>query len=407
MAPKPKLLRPGVAFRHPVHGSCAILGEWTFDVDVDLDVERPRKLLKVYFALEGVSEESKADSNQWDDTEGIMHEESTKVRYCIMRPTPELSRKYDATAELRQENMKKHAVFLELGSWTTSAFAKELKLLNKEAYKKAKGKVADLLVDLEERPDVASVLMRSLVCHFALLCDDMRNKLKPTRPRSMVPGESRAWAKTLTISLDDNQADYFEVALAMSGFVENPETGEWLPLSVESVERMFGSHTHATGVNILRRMWCFTPLDINTWREESGEVASEGALNNPHEATESAIYKQAPREIESGAFDGGDPTAEPPVPPAMLPAWLLRSTIEDRWIEKKDPRMKAHAEVLLESVKVVVMGKKVAGPGMTRPFMGAVVHVEFEWQGWARKNSPGDEPAPLFESHVARALERA
>ena len=69
--------------------------------------------------------------------------------------------------------------------------------------------------------------------------------------------------------------------------------------------------------------------------------------------------------------------------------------------------MKAHAEVLLESVKVVVMGKKVAGPGMTRPFMGAVVHVEFEWQGWARKNSPGDEPAPLFKSHVARALERA
>ena len=61
------------------------------------------------------------------------------------------------------------------------------------------------------------------------------------------------------ISLDDNQADYFEVALAMSGFVENPETGEWLPSSVESVERMFGSHTHATGVNILRRMWCFTP----------------------------------------------------------------------------------------------------------------------------------------------------
>ena len=53
------------------------------------------------------------------------------------------------------------------------------------------------------------------------------------------------------------------------------------------------------------------------------------------------------------------------------------------------------------------MEKKVAGPGMTRPFMGAVVHVEFEWQGWARKNSPGDEPAPLFESHVARALERA
>ena len=136
-------------------------------------------------------------------------------------------------------------------------------------------------------------------------------------------------------------------------------------------------------------------------------MASDGALNNPHEATESAIYQQAPSEIESGAFDGGDPTAEPPVPPAMLPAWLLRSTIEDRWIEKKDSRMKAHAEVLLESVKVVVMGKKVAGPGMTRPFMGAVVHVEFEWQGWARKNSPGDEPAPLFESHVARALERA
>ena len=47
-------------------------------------------------------------------------------------------------------------------------------------------------VDLEERPDVASVLMRSLVCHFALLCDDMRSKLKPTQPRSMAPGESRA-----------------------------------------------------------------------------------------------------------------------------------------------------------------------------------------------------------------------
>ena len=93
MAPKKgksasKVIVADVMFEHPAHGACCVLGEWTFDVDVDLDVERPRKLRQVDFALEGGSEESKADSNQWDDTEGIMHEESTKVRYYIMRPTP-------------------------------------------------------------------------------------------------------------------------------------------------------------------------------------------------------------------------------------------------------------------------------------------------------------------------------
>ena len=74
------------------------------------------------------------------------------------------------------------------------------------------------------------------------------------------------------------------------------------------------------------------------------------------------------------------------------------------WIERGDVRVRAHAEVLLPSVTVVVLGQKVTGPNRSRPFLGACAQIRFEWQGWARRNSPGDALGPLSDAHVARAM---
>ena len=114
----------------------------------------------------------------------------------------------------------------EVESWATSEFAKSPKAKDKEAYREAKGKVADLKTDVGDHPDVAKVLMRSLVNTMGIMSDSVRAKLGPTRPRTASPGESRFAGRSIEITLCENKAPYFDTLLGMCGFSDIEDDGD-------------------------------------------------------------------------------------------------------------------------------------------------------------------------------------
>ena len=172
MAPKKrksasKVIVADVMFEHPAHGACCVPGEWTFDVE-----GIKRKVAYTYFHVKSakVPDSVLRDSDLWDDEEGepvngIKREPSNGIRQLIIKPIPKLSEEFDGTAALRMASFNKHPMLEdgEVESWATSEFAKSFKAKDKEAYREAKGKVADLKTDVGDHPDVAKVLMRSLV----------------------------------------------------------------------------------------------------------------------------------------------------------------------------------------------------------------------------------------------------
>ena len=118
-------------------------------------------------------------------------------------------------------------------------------------------------------------------------------------------------------------------------------------------------------------------------------------LASAKDATDGAVYAAAEIELSAIAHDDT----------GMLPAWLLGDMIEDEWIAKKDVRARAHAELIPEFVRVFIVNKTIAGAGVQLT-IGAVAHIEFGWNGWARSKSPGDVLSPFFKHHAAHAIER-
>ena len=91
----------------------------------------------------------------------------------------------------------------------------------------------------------------------------------------------------------------------------------------------------------------------------------------------------------------------------LLPAWLLRNKIEDKWIKEFDVRVRVYSGVLLDSIVVTVLGQKVTGHYTERPFMGVSVTVKFCWQGWSKASPDSCRPEPFFKHHAARDVEAA
>ena len=406
MAPKKrksasKVIVADVMFEHPAHGACCVLGEWAFDVE---GIKR-----KVAYVLprqerqgHGLGAARLRPLGRRGGRAGERHQASAVERY----PAVDHQADPQALRGVRRHSGAQDGVVQqapdargwrggEVESWATSEFAKSFKAKDKEAYREAKGKIADLKTDVGDHPDVAKVLMRSLVNTMGIMSDSVRAKLGPTRPRTSSPGESRFAGKSIEITLCENQASYFDTLLGMCGFAENAETGVWTPVAADAVKRLMGAHAHVTGVNVLRRLWTFPPSTVRSFVAETGGAAPSSELGDPHDAPDSTIYRAACAELGDAAFDKEK---------KILPAWLLRDLIENAWIERGDVRVRAHAEVLLPSVTVVVLGQKVTGPNRSRPFLGACAQIRFEWQGWARRNSPGDALGPLSDAHVARAM---
>ena len=93
------------------------------------------------------------------------------------------------------------------------------------------------------------------------------------------------------------------------------------------------------------------PGEVRAWRGVETPALSQ--LASAQNATDGAVYAAAELELGATARDV----------PGMLPAWLLRDMIENEWIAKKDVRLRAHAEIIHEHVRVFIVNKTIAGAG--------------------------------------------
>ena len=386
------MLAGGTRFVHPEHGECAVLprGEWAFEVP-GRDTLEPHVYYQVMEAH--VKEEIIVNEDMWDKAAGIKHDRSHVVRALIRRSarTPQLTSKYEPTVELRLARFMRHPLFYD--EWRTKSIATELKAADISSYKEGKRAAADIRSYIDQNELMARGYMRTLVTQLALLADCVRSCLAPTRPRFVEPGATRAEASTLDVHFDENGGMLFECLLRMSGFVPSEELETaWVPACAGATEALLGAHAHPTGVNPLRRAWFFARGDLRAWR---GDAAAGDGLS-PHDASDAQIYDAAERELGDRARDDE----------GSLPAYLLRQEMEELMIAAEDARIKAHAEVIPDTVTVMFENKTIAAPGARRLVIGAVAQVRFEWNGWSRKDSPGDTLMPHFKQHVARAIAR-
>ena len=398
MQPKRKagVLGPGVRFVHPKHGECAVLpnGEWTFAVEDRLTLEA-----HVYFHVISakVPESSRSNPDVWDKTKGIFHERSAAVRAHIARPTPTLSSAYAPTAEARLAAFKKPPALAdgELALFLVdepSGFAATLQTASPEAYELAVKAAKKIKKDTRKDAAAVRVTMRALVASIALLVDCARSSLAPRRPHSIDASVPVGSAVTLDVYLDENGARMMESLLSLCGFVSDAKGQVWAPACAGATARFMGAHAHPTGVNSLLRLWTFPVGEMRAWRGDTTPAPSQ--LATVHDSTDGAVYAAAEAELGAAARDDT----------GMLPAWLLRRLIEDKWAAGLDARVRAHAEILQPSVRVIIENKTIAAAGGKRLAVGAVARLEFDWNAWVRK-SPGDEIAPVFRHHVAAAIE--
>ena len=393
------LLAGGTQFMHPSHGLCEVLesGEWTFTVP-----SRATKEAHVYFHViaEHVTQAERDNVMKWDKTKGIVHERSARVRALIKAHTraPELSGEHAPSAELRLKSFSRHPAFhddelAQFVSATPTGFAAELKTASPDAFKQAEKAAKRIIKDIESDAAAVRVMMRALVTHVAMMVDSARATLAPARPRAVDEHAAVGSATTLEVTLCENGTRYLEHLLALCGFAQGNEEEVWVPVLANATERFMGAHAHPTGVNPLMRVWAFRASEVRAWQGNAAPTPPQ--LPNPTEASDAAIYAAADDEIGTGAVDETG---------KMQPAWLLRRLIEQTWAHARDPRVRAHAEIITNSVRVFVHNKTIAGAGHTPLTIGGTAHIECQWNGWVRRSSPGDEILPLFRHHVAAAI---
>ena len=348
--------KDGTRFVHPEYGECVVLtnGEWTFKVDGCTQLEA-----HVYFRIAAVkvSELVLSNHTMWDNDKGIAHERSSKVCSLIARPVSVLSDGFASTASARLAAFKMHPAFQKdhLASFLSgnpTGFAAALKAASPGAFKLARAAAKRFKKDMARAGGAAAVrvTMRALVTAVAMLADCARSSLKSNRPRTVDANETAGYAQTLEVTLDENGARYLETLLSLSGFLQGNKN-DWKPACAEATSIFIGAHAHPTGVNPLRQVWTFPAGEVRAWLGDKAPKVRQ--LASTQKAPNGAVYAAA--EIELGAIAHDDT--------GMLPAYLLRDMLEGEWIAKKDVRLRAHAEIIPELVRVYIMNKTIAGAG--------------------------------------------
>ena len=162
----------------------------------------------------------------------------------------------------------------------------------------------------------------------------------------------------------------------------------WKMTCPDALERLLGVSSTKTGVNGLVRMWTYSTGDmIKRARDERKRKRKAldyaTRLSDSMAGSDKEIYDNAADELgETGVAGKEDGT--------VLPAWLLRHKIQDKWIEENDPRVFAHAKVCVDKPKSVfelqVRPRVLPGPAgaHARFNAGFVVRARFSFQGWKR-----------------------
>ena len=308
----------------------------------------------------GFLQESTMVHDPWVKFTSNLYRHASRVGVLTMTPKRKahvLSKDFPSTVTARLAGFNSHPAFKKeyLESFLSrnpTGFAAKLKVASPHGFKLARAAVKRLEKD-KARVDGAAavrVTMRSLVTAVAILADCARSSLKSYRPRAVDANETAGYAQTLDFVFDENGALYLETLLSVCGFVEG-DNNDWKPACPEATSIFIGAHAHPTGTNPLQQVWTFPAGEVRAWL--GGETPKLRQIASAQKATDSAVYAAAEIELGDIAHDAT----------GLLPAYMLRNMLESKWIANNDVRLRAHAQIIPESVIVYIRNKTIAGAG--------------------------------------------
>ena len=365
------LLPVGKTFSHPELGPCTVLGQWQF-VD-DKGVESNWAFL---YTQPPVPPAVLGNSDLWDDSPLITKRlTSSLTRHINKTFVTALTPAFYSTPESMMECTTRHPMFLEVDSFHLSPFGRALKVDYPDAFRHARAKQKKLAAQLAGHADGVKSMFKEMLTVVALMGDDMRRTLKPFRPRKTdQPGDDPSESIGEEFSLSENGAIALEALAALSGFREE-SNGVWAPTCKEAAQRFLNL---LTGVSYFRRVWLFGDA-----KPRIGDCSDK------------VIYDCADAELGDARLHSDG---------LLLPAWLLRLALEQKWVATDDARVRAYAVVLLMSLRIRIAARTVVAAGGKKAVVGAVMRLTWNWQGWSRDGAEMNF-TPHFHHIIARVID--
>lgn len=360
------LLPVGRTFSHPELGPCTVLGQWQFFDDKEVEHNW------TYLYTQPPVPPALLNNDQlWDDSPLVTKRLTSSLTKHINKTfVTALTPAFYSTPELMMERTTRHPMFLEVDSFHVSQFGRALKADYPGAFRVARSKQKKVAEQLEGHVDGVKAMFKEMLTLFAMMGDDMRRTLQPFRPRKAdKPGEDPSEVLGQEFTLSENGAVALEAIAALSGFYEESD-GVWAPTTKEATHRFLN---FATGVSYFRRCWLF-----------------HDAKPRIEDCAEKTIYECAEAELGAARLHSDG---------LLLPAWLLRLKIEQKLVDAEDARVRAHAVVVLTSVRIRITGRTVVGAGKKKHVIGAAVNLTWQWQGWSR-----DDPAGIMNPHFSHVI---
>lgn len=143
--PKRALLAPGNRFRSPVDGLVEVLGQWNWQDD------HGNEHNWCYYLIVRAIHVNIANPDAWDKNAAVKKVLSSTARAWARSNLPELCPLYDATPELRSENMTRHPGFW-VDDWETSATSSALMGKSPDGHKAASAYLKNLRKDMVQKP---------------------------------------------------------------------------------------------------------------------------------------------------------------------------------------------------------------------------------------------------------------
>ena len=143
--PKRALLAPGNRFRSPVDGLVEVLGQWNWQDD------HGNEHNWCYYLIVRAIHVNIANPETWDKNAAVKKVLSSTARAWARSNLPELCPLYDATPELRSENMTRHPGFW-VDDWETSATSSALMSKSPDGHKAASAYLKNLRKDMVQKP---------------------------------------------------------------------------------------------------------------------------------------------------------------------------------------------------------------------------------------------------------------
>ena len=195
------------------------------------------------------------------------------------------------------------------------------------------------------------------------------------------------YVATVEHEMDSDVGQIIKCLLTVAGFTKDGNT--YKPGTPASITAMFGSETTRGMFNPLLRIFYFTPRSI---RNHKLARSATSTMSDPTGASERAVYDAAAAELGGSERDSAG---------KLLPAYMLRKLIADKWISSLDvPDWRVRAIARVESARPFVASfktkiKKVEGADCCAC---TTMSIEFVWQGRFRAEPGGTHMRDIFKT---------